>query len=134
MNARRIESAIAWFTLGALVMYLPGETYVSWSRGLLSPFYLVDLIAMVLLLWGAVHSLRARPRCAPGLLCGAYGWASANGWRASFGRLAEIRSGGELDYGVMELWVVGTASAVACALFATLLVLTSRRARSSSEP
>ena len=134
MNTRSIESAIAWFTIGALFIYVPGETYVSWSRGLLNPFYLVDLIAMVLLLWGAVHALRARPRYAPGLLCGAYGWASANGWRAAFGRLAEIRSGGELDYGILEMWVVGIATAIACALFAILLVLTAlcaRRAKSN---
>lgn len=124
MNPRRIESAIAWITLGALIIYVPGETFVSWP-GLWHPFYLVDLIAMALLLWGAVHSLRARPQRSPGLLCGAYGWAAANGWRSTFWRLAELRAGGELDFGVCEAWIVGIASGCAVICFAILLVLTS---------
>lgn len=125
---RRIESAIAWFTLAALVVYVPGETYVSWPE-LWHPFYLVDFIAMALLLWGAVHSLRARPREAPGLLCGSYGWAAANGWRAAFWRLEELSAGGELEYGAAEAWVVGIASAIAAALFVVLLELTRRSSR-----
>ena len=123
MNRRRVESATAWFTIGALIVYVPVETYVSWPCGLWNPFYLVDAIAMVLLGWGAVHSLRARPGCAPGVLCGAYGWAAANGWRATFGRLAELREGGELDYGAGELWVVGVATAIAMTCLLTLLAL-----------
>jgi hypothetical protein len=111
-------------TLAGLVIYFPAETYVSWPGGLWHPFYLVDLIAMALLLWGAVHSLRARPQRSPGLLCGAYGWAAANGWRATFWRLSELRAGGELEYGVREAWTIGIASAVALAFFAVLLVLT----------
>jgi hypothetical protein len=129
MNPRRIETAIAWLTLAALVIYIPAETYVSWPE-LWHPFYLVDFIAMVLLLWGAVHSLRARPHPAPGVLSAAYGWAAANGWRATFWRLAELRAGGELDYGPGEAWVVGCASAIALACFAILLVLTALHARS----
>jgi hypothetical protein len=124
MNRRRIETAFAWMTLGALVLYFPAETCVSWPHGLWHPFYLVDLIAMILLLWGAVHSLRARPRCAPGVLCGAYGWAAANGWRATFWRVAELRVGGELDYGDCEAWIIGIASAIALSSFCMLLVLT----------
>jgi len=127
MNRRRIETAVAWFTLGALVVYVPAETYVSWTRGLLNPFYVIDATAMALMLWGAAHSLRARPRPAPGLLCGAYGWAAANGWRATFGRLDEMRAGGELDYGVAEAWVVGLATLIAITCFAVLLVLAAVR-------
>jgi hypothetical protein len=126
MTPRRIESAIAWFTLGALVIYVPGETWASWSGGLLNPFYLVDLIAMILLFWGALHSLRARPQCAPGLLCGAYGWVAANGWRATAGRLEHLQAGGELHYGAAEMWTVAIATAIALACFVTLLALSAR--------
>lgn len=132
MNSRHVETAIAWFTLGGLVIYVPGETYVSWPQGLLHPYYLVDLIAMALLAWGAAHSLRARPQCASGLLCGAYGWAAANGWRATFWRLTELRAGGELEFGNSEAWVVGIASAIALALFAILLILTAISSRMRS--
>lgn len=130
---RRIETALACCTLGALVVYVPAETYVSWPGGLGDPFYLVDAIAMALLLWGAVHSLRARPRSAPGVLCGAFGWAAANGWRATFGRVAELHAGGELDYGPGEAWVVGAASALALIFFAALLALAALNARSPGD-
>jgi hypothetical protein len=126
MSPRKIETALARFTLGALVIYFPAETYFSWSRGLTSPFYLVDLIAMILMLWGALHSLRARPQCAPAILCGAYGWAASNGWRATFGRVSELGAGGKLDFGVCELWCVGGASALALACFVITLVLVAR--------
>ena len=38
---------------------------------------------MVLLVWGALHSLRARPRRAPGVLCAAIAWSGANIWSAA---------------------------------------------------
>jgi len=131
MNLRTIETWLAWLTVAVLVVYVPVETWVSWPRGLLNPFYLVDLIAMLLLLLGAVHSLRARPRSAPGVLCGAYGWAAANGWRATFDRMVALREGEQLDYGAAEVQVVGCATAFALACFALSLWFVVRtRARS----
>lgn len=71
MDLRQVETGLAYFTLGALVVYFPVETYVSLPEGLWNPFYIVDLIAMVLMFWGALHSLRARPSRSPELLCAA---------------------------------------------------------------
>src|SRR4029453_1604571 len=81
MNNRDIETRLARATLAALVFYFPIETWASWGHDywLLNPFYLIDLIAMVLLLYGATRSLRARPRPAPGALCAAHGWAAGGG-------------------------------------------------------
>ena len=124
MNARGLETCIAWFTLCALIIYVPGETYVSLPGGLSNPFYLVDLTAMILMFWAAVHSLRARPDCAPGLLCAAYGRAAANGWRSTFWRIGELRKGGLLEYGDTEMWIVCVATAIALLCFAILLALT----------
>lgn len=59
MDLRRAETGLAWFTLGVLVIYFPVETWASLPHGLWSPFYIVDLIAMALLLWGAFRSLRS---------------------------------------------------------------------------
>lgn len=132
MSARRIETAIAILTFASLVIYVPGETWVSLPYGLWNPFYLVDLIAMILLFWGALHSWRARPRCAPALLCAAYGWAASNGWRSTAGRVYELVEGRELDYGIAELWVVGAASIIALICFALLLWLTWRQGRRST--
>ena len=112
IDNRRVETVLARFTLVALLLYFPVETWTSWRHEywLLNPFYVIDLIAMLLLLYGAARSLRARPRPAPGALCAAYAWTAANGWRATWGRAFELRDGGRLDYGSVELWVVGVAT------------------------
>jgi hypothetical protein len=135
MNLRETETGLAYFTLGFLVVYVPVETWASWPR-LTSPFYIVDLIAMVLLLYGAVRSLRAWPLCEPAVLCAAYGWSASNGWRATFGRVVEVSAGRELENGVAELWVVGGATLLMLGCFAVLLVLVVRASstvNSSSE-
>jgi hypothetical protein len=123
MSRRGIETALAYFTLALLAIYIPVETWVSLPAGLLDPYYLVDAIAMALLLWGAVHSLRSRPRPSPELLCIGAAWASANGWRATFARLREVQAGGTLTYGSVEMWTVGIATALGICVFAALLVL-----------
>jgi hypothetical protein len=46
MDARKIESILARFTLVLVAIYLPVETYASWRYGLLNPFYIGDAIAM----------------------------------------------------------------------------------------
>jgi hypothetical protein len=122
-EARRAETSLARSTLVALLVYFPVETWTSWRHeySLLNPFYLIDMIAIVLLLYGAIRSLRARPRPAPGVLCAAYAWTSANGWRATWGRAFELRDGGALDYGAVELWVVGGATILALMCFASCM-------------
>jgi hypothetical protein len=129
MNYRQIETGLARFTLCALVIYVPVETWMSLSSGLWNPFYIVDLIAMALLFVGAVRSLRARPNPAPGILSAALAWTAANGWRATFGRMVEIRSGRELDYGTAELWAVGAATAITLGCLAVSLLLVARAER-----
>lgn len=128
MDVRRTETTLARFTLSLLLVYVPAETFVSWSAdyGLLNPFYLVDLIAMVLLFWGARRSLRARPRPAPGVLCAAYAWTASNGWRATWGRAFALMEGGRLDYGAAELLVVAVASALSLVCLALSLYLVVR--------
>jgi hypothetical protein len=126
---RRLETGLACLTLALLVLYVPLETWVSLPYGLTNPFYLVDLIAMVLLLAGAMHSLRARPSPAPGLLCAAIAWTAANGWRATFRRLAELREGGSLDYGVPEMWAVAISTAISLGGLALAIYLVVRADR-----
>jgi len=123
---RKTETALALFTVGFLILYFPVETWASWGYGLWSPFYLVDLIAMILLGWGAIRSLHTRPQTAPAVLCAGYGWAGANAWRALFGRLSEVRQGGQLDHGGMELCAVAMGTAVMLACFALSLLLVVR--------
>jgi hypothetical protein len=131
VDLRKTETGLAWFTLGALVVYFPVETYVSVPEGLWNPFYIVDLIAMALLFWGAMRSLRARPDRSPAVLCAAYAWSVANGWRATFGRMFELLEGGKLDYGAAEMCAVAIATAVglACLALSFFLVVRSSPAR-----
>jgi hypothetical protein len=131
VDLRKIETGLAWFTLGSLVVYFPLETWASLKDGLWHPFYLVDLIAMVLLGWGAVRSLRARPLCAPGVLCAGYAWSAANGWRATFGRMFELLRGEALDHGWAEMLFVsiGTGIGLACLVLSLFLVVRSSSGR-----
>jgi hypothetical protein len=126
MRTRRFETYLCWFTLCILVIYAPVETLASIRYGLLNPFYVVDLIAMILLLTGALASLRARPHASPALLCAAYGWTAANAWRATFGRIAELESGGQLGYGASEFWAVAIGGAIVLIGFASSLYLVIR--------
>lgn len=125
-SLRRVETHLSYGTLTLLVLYVPLETWVSLPYGLSNPFYLVDVIAMVLLFAGAVRSLKARPRSSPGLLCAAIAWSAANGWRATFDRIAELREGGSLDYGATELWTVSIATALSLACLALSIYLVVR--------
>jgi hypothetical protein len=126
---RQLETSLACATLWSLLFYVPLETWASLPYGLLNPFYLVDVIAMALLAVGAAHSLRARPRPAPGLLCAGIAWAAANGWRATFGRIVELRSGGSLDHGAAEMWAVSVATTLALACLGLALYLVARAER-----
>jgi len=131
INMRRVETRLANFTIWALVIYVPAETYVSMPYGLLNPYYLVDVVAMALLFWGALHSRRARPHLAPGILAAGWAWTSANGWRATVDRTADLRNGPMPDYGTVEIGVVGaaTAIAIACLILALFLMLRAANAR-----
>ena len=128
MDPRRVETMLAQLTLVFLVVYVPIETYISWSAEywLFNPFYIVDLIAMILLFYGAMRSLRARRRPAPGILAAGYGWATANGWRASWDRAFELMDGGSLDYGTAELCAVACATACGLVCFALSLHFVTR--------
>lgn len=134
-DLRRIETGLARFTLFALVLFAPGETWTTLAMtggslaSLLHPLYLIDLVGMVLLLMGALHSLRARPRPAPGLLSGALAWMAANGWRATYFRVDALQQGQELFYGSAELWVTLGLTALTLALLALALFLTWRAER-----
>jgi hypothetical protein len=128
MRARSVETALARVTLGILIVYVPVETWASLPHGLLNPYYIIDAVAMVLLFLGARHSLRARPRSAAGMLCGAYGWTAANGWRATFDRWAHVTEGGTLAYGGVELTIVAVATALAIGAFLVSMYLALRSA------
>ena len=129
MEPRQAETHLARFTLLLLIPYVPIETWTSLPYGLLHPMYLVDVVAMVLMFFGARRSLQARPKASPGLLAAAWGWTTANGWRATSWRWLELAEGGKLDHGRPELWLTGTGTLIALACFALSLWLVTRESR-----
>ena len=131
VNARRVETLLAFVTLGSLGIYAPVETIYSWAGGLTDPYYVVDVIAMGLMLWGAIRSLRARPRRAPGLVTVGWAWAGANFWRALFDRLKVDRTAGRLDFGSVELRFVAAELIVALLCLALGVVLIVRASNDS---
>jgi hypothetical protein len=88
---RRLYGATVIF----LAIYIPGETYISRSN-LLSPFYLVDVVGMALLLGGVLK--RGSAFSAPLLVAG-YAWSGAVAWRGMADRL---RAAAENRYGWVE--------------------------------
>lgn len=104
---------LASYTFWVLVLYSPIETWASWPE-LYSPYYLVDLIAMVLLTLGVLRSRQRRALPALGLLTGGWGWLGANGWRATADRFEALRAGESLEFGAAEMCFVvcGTVAAI----------------------
>ena|SRR5690242_1997360 len=127
---RRIETVLAWATIGVLAIYGPVETIYS-RHELWSPYYIIDVIAFGLLILGVVRSLRARPRSAPALLTAGWAWAAANFWRAAFDRIGTLQRGGRLSLGSIELQFVCTELVVALLCLAVGILLVLRTAEST---
>ena len=101
----RPEQSLATYTLWVLVFYAPIETWASWPE-LYSPYYLVDLIAMVLLALGVVRSRQGQALTSLTLMAAGWGWLGANGWRATADRFELLAQGGALEFGAAEMCFV----------------------------
>ena len=121
-RATRLET----FTLAFLIAYAPIETWYSLPE-LWDPFYLVDVIGIVLLILGMVRLRRGRPAAAVGMLTAGYAWTGANFWRALFDRVSEVAAGGVLDYGWAELCFTACITIAAIAGLVWSLVLGARQ-------
>ncbi|MEN7341784.1 MAG: hypothetical protein AAAFM81_02535 [Pseudomonadota bacterium] len=120
MTRRGLETVLCWYTVVLLALYLPLETWASLPAGLLSPYYIVDLVGMALLALGVAASFNARPYSNPAILCAGYAWCAANGWRATADRLSLINRGEPLPLGGIELAVVGGSTLAAIFVTAAL--------------
>ena len=130
-NLRTIETNLARLTLVALVVFAVVETAASWQmfggpRAFVHPGYLGSVAGMVLLLAGARHSLRARPRPAPAVMCASHAWWAGVGWHAASLRFNVVQRGDQLFYGSAELWATAAGTALALLIFASSLFLTYR--------
>jgi hypothetical protein len=123
-NGRQREMRLASFTLGVLVFYAPIETWGSWPD-LWSPYYLVDLAGILLLVFGAVWTRRGRSRQGLAFIGGGWAWMAAAGWRATSDRVFDLAEGGELEYGAAEMCFVVCSLGLALAGFVWSLRLAS---------
>ena len=122
MEGDRRIAGLVRFTIVVLVIYAPIETWASLPE-LWNPFYLVDLIGMVLLVSGVVRCRRGDAWRGVAVLVAGYAWLGANGWRAMFGRIEDLMAGGELTYGAAELCFVVCGTLVAIVGLARTLLL-----------
>ena len=127
---RTAETRLAKLTLWALAIFVPFETYASYvfvgsgARFLIHPGYLHSVAGMVLLFVGASHSLKARPRRAPGLLCASHAWWAATSWTSTQWRVELMSQGSQMRLGAGEFWFVVGGTALTFACFAVSLFLT----------
>jgi len=82
------ETTLASLTLILAVLHFFAETYAHFRWGQPLQALIVDYIWIALALFGALTSLKLRPRSAAGLLAASWGFAVGFGWRSAFGRLA----------------------------------------------
>jgi hypothetical protein len=127
-----LERTLLWFTWIWAVVFLPIETYVTWSMPhtqVLSG-YVVNVLGVGMMLWGVISLRRGRPYAA-GLLATGWGWTTAVFWRATNLRYWLAAEGKPLFYGQMELWLAPLFTMMAgAALLGSLVLLVSRHGRS----
>jgi len=127
---RTAETRLAKLTLYALLIFAPFETYASYVFAksgawfLVHPGYLHSVAGMVLLFVGARHSLKARPRRAPGLLCASHAWWAATSWTSTQWRLQAISRGEQMRLGLGEFWFVVGGTVLTFVCFGLSLFLT----------
>jgi hypothetical protein len=89
MNGReRLDRWLTAYTAGFVAVYAPVEIWVSWPR-LGSLFFLVDGIALALMVIGLALSRRGAWPVYAAVLAAAFGWMGANVWRAMAMRLEQ---------------------------------------------
>jgi len=125
-DTRKLTGAVTAFTFAWLLVYVPLETYVTLSiaglRGLVYASYVMNVVGMGLMLWGAVSARRGQPS-APGLLTAGWSWTAATFWRATSDRFWWISRGGTLYAGTIELWLGPIFTALAVMGLAGSLIL-----------
>jgi hypothetical protein len=89
-------------------VYVPVETYLSLPN-LLSPFYIVDLVGMLLLAAGLWRYWRNFHAAYAPILVAGFSWTGANFWRGMVDRLrmAELQQAGWTPSDSLRITVVG---------------------------
>lgn len=121
----KYETPFAIFSLLSAFNHFVGETYYHVTLGQPLPSYIVDLIAISLVLLGAIASLTNRTRSASGWLAAGWGFTLCLNYRSFFGRLDALSrdiapSNGEPDL-IIKILAVTLAIAALSFLFSMIL-------------
>jgi hypothetical protein len=104
----RLASGLSVWTLLWLVGYVPLETYVTLQiaglPGLLYSAYILNVVGMGLMLWGAL-AVRGGRRAGAAILAIGWSWTAATFWRATTDRYWWAANNGKLFAGSAELWI-----------------------------
>jgi hypothetical protein len=118
-----LKSLVVWFTWIFVVVFVPIETYLSWSSDPTAfSGYAVNVFGVGIMLWGALSLRKARPY-AEGLLATGWGWTTATFWRGTNLRYWLATHGEPLYFGSLELWLAPVFTLMAGAALAGSLVL-----------
>ena len=105
---RTLRTALVAYTLGWLIVFAPVETYLIFStvglRALVTDGYIMSVVGMGLMLWGAVSARRLQA-VAPGLLASGWSWTAAIFWHAASGAFRWAYEDGALNGRNLELWL-----------------------------
>ncbi|MEL1265325.1 hypothetical protein [Pseudoxanthomonas putridarboris] len=126
MDTRRLETALAWFSLVGAGVHFLLETLYHIQFGQFLPLLLVDYVTVGLLVYSGTVSLRVRPSSASGLLCGAWGFAACLAYVAFFAHL-QVYLQGEAPLFVIVIIGVALAAASMAFLLSLRLVAAAMR-------
>ena len=128
-----LRSIIVWFTWIWAVVFVPIETYLSWSSTPASlSGYAVNVFGVGIAVWGAVSLHKGRPY-AEGMLATGWGWTTATFWRGANLRYWLASQGEPLSFGRVELWLAPAFTIMAGAALAGSMILLLNRHRHSDE-
>jgi hypothetical protein len=124
---KKLRSKVVRFTWTWAVVFVPIETYLSFSGPDISVSgYVVNVVGVGMSLWGAISLRRGRPY-AEGVLATGWGWTTAVFWRATNLRYGLAADGEALSFGSLELWLAPLFTMMAAAaLVASLVLLVNR--------
>jgi hypothetical protein len=130
-NTEVLGKWVAGGTFAWLAVYVPLETYVTWSiagvAGFLHPSFILNVVGMSLMFWGGVAVRNRRP-AGPAVAAIGWSWTAATFWRATSDRFWWVSQGHELWAGRVELWLAPALTALALGGLVMSMVLVFRTA------
>jgi hypothetical protein len=122
-----LRSTLIGFTWAFAIIFLPIETYLSFSHEHFPiSGYAVNVVGVGIALWGALGLRRGDPR-ALGVLTSGWGWTTAVFWRGTNLRFWLASEGEQLSFGPFELWMAPIATTLVAAAFVGSLILLLKR-------